>query len=60
MTHCLDAAGLTLVPGQSTVAVVGMPNTGKSTLFSQLTATHAHIGNWPGLTVDLLQAEPTP
>ncbi|MCP9790732.1 ferrous iron transport protein B [Vulcanococcus limneticus Candia 3F8] len=34
-----------------------MPNTGKSTFFSQLTGSHAHIGNWPGLTVDLLQAD---
>ena len=41
----------------SRVAVVGMPNTGKSTLFNRLTGSHAQIGNWPGLTVDLLQAE---
>jgi ferrous iron transport protein B len=41
----------------STIAVVGMPNTGKSTLFNRLTGQHAQIGNWPGLTVDLLQAE---
>ncbi len=59
MTHCLDSAGLVQVPGQATVAVVGMPNTGKSTLFTQLTSAHAHIGNWPGLTVDLMQAELT-
>ena len=41
----------------NTIAVLGMPNTGKSTLFNRLTGSHAHIGNWPGLTVDLLQAE---
>ena len=41
----------------STIAVLGMPNTGKSTLFNQLTGSHAHIGNWPGLTVELMQAE---
>ena len=41
----------------STIAVLGMPNTGKSTLFNQLTGSHAHIGNWPGLTVDLMQAD---
>jgi ferrous iron transport protein B len=41
----------------NTIAVVGMPNTGKSTLFNQLTGSHAHIGNWPGLTVELMQAE---
>ena len=41
----------------STIAVIGMPNTGKSTLFNRLTGHHAQIGNWPGLTVDLLQAD---
>ena len=41
----------------STIAVLGMPNTGKSTLFNRLTGHHAQIGNWPGLTVDLMQAD---
>ncbi len=41
----------------STIAVLGMPNTGKSTLFNRLTGHHAHIGNWPGLTVDLMLAD---
>jgi ferrous iron transport protein B len=39
------------------IAVLGMPNTGKSTFFNRLTGSHAHIGNWPGITVDLLQAK---
>jgi len=39
------------------VALLGMPNTGKSTLFNALSGGHAHIGNWPGITVDLSQAE---
>ncbi|MCP9848527.1 ferrous iron transport protein B [Cyanobium sp. Morenito 9A2] len=34
-----------------------MPNTGKSTFFTRLTGAHAQIGNWPGLTVDLMQAQ---
>jgi ferrous iron transport protein B len=38
------------------IALVGMPNTGKSTLFNRLTGASAHVGNWPGLTVDLLSA----
>lgn len=43
-------------PGSAsvTVALLGLPNTGKSTLYSRLTGRHAHIANWPGLTVDLL------
>ncbi|KGF71982.1 iron transporter FeoB [Neosynechococcus sphagnicola sy1] len=39
------------------IAVLGMPNTGKSTFFNRLTGSHAHIGNWPGITVDLMMAE---
>ena len=38
------------------VALIGMPNTGKSTLFNRLTGANAKVGNWPGITVDLLSA----
>lgn len=38
------------------VALIGMPNTGKSTLFNRITGARAFVGNWPGITVDLLQA----
>lgn len=33
------------------VALVGNPNTGKSTLFNALTGLRQHTGNWPGKTV---------
>jgi len=39
-----------------TIALIGMPNTGKSTLLNRLTGAHAKVGNWPGLTVSLLSA----
>ena len=39
------------------IAVLGMPNTGKSTFFNRFTGSHAHIGNWPGITVDLMMTE---
>lgn len=39
------------------IAILGMPNTGKSTFFNRLTGAGARIGNWPGITVDLLSAK---
>ena len=33
-------------------ALVGNPNSGKTTLFNELTGSTAHVGNWPGVTVD--------
>ena len=35
-----------------TVAIVGNPNCGKTTIFNGLTGSHQHIGNWPGVTVE--------
>lgn len=36
------------------IALLGMPNTGKSTLFNRMTGASARVGNWPGVTVELL------
>ena len=33
-------------------ALAGNPNCGKTTLFNSLTGATAHVGNWPGVTVD--------
>ena len=35
-----------------TFALAGNPNSGKTTLFNALTGSTAHVGNWPGVTVD--------
>lgn len=34
------------------IALLGQPNSGKSTLFNQLTGSRQHVGNWPGKTVE--------
>ena len=38
--------------GNLSVALTGNPNTGKSTIFNELTGARQKIGNWPGVTVD--------
>lgn len=34
------------------IALVGNPNSGKTTLFNELTGSSQHVGNWPGVTVE--------
>jgi ferrous iron transport protein B len=35
-----------------TIALAGNPNSGKTTVFNNLTGSHQHVGNWPGVTVE--------
>ncbi|MDR3053362.1 MAG: ferrous iron transport protein B, partial [Coriobacteriales bacterium] len=34
------------------IALIGNPNSGKTTLFNELTGANQHVGNWPGVTVE--------
>jgi ferrous iron transport protein B len=61
MAHCHNSgSGVDTLgdrPGVRRIAVLGMPNVGKSTLFNRITGAGAFVGNWPGVTVDLFKAE---
>ena len=37
---------------QLTVALAGNPNSGKTTVFNNLTGARQYVGNWPGVTVE--------
>ena len=39
------------------IALLGQPNSGKSTIFNLMTGSHQHVGNWPGKTVDQKEGE---
>src|SRR6056297_3500165 len=34
------------------VALAGNPNSGKTTMFNEITGSRQHVGNWPGVTVE--------
>ncbi|WP_437295915.1 ferrous iron transporter B [Sorangium sp. So ce426] len=57
-SHC--HAGTERLPastGRPLIALLGRPNSGKSSLFNRLTGGSAHVGNFPGITVDILTAD---
>ena len=43
--------------GTPVIALLGQPNSGKSTIFNMITGSHQHVGNWPGKTVDQKEGE---
>jgi len=47
----LEKLGIRMTGWDYVVALAGNPNTGKSTVFNQLTGLRQHTGNWPGKTV---------
>ncbi len=49
---------MTSTPAKTwTVAIVGNPNAGKTTLFNALTGSHQKVGNYPGVTVERVSGE---
>lgn len=50
--HCA-VAGSGAGADAPVIALIGTPNSGKSTLFNGLTGARATVGNWPGTTVEV-------
>lgn len=42
-----------------TIALAGNPNAGKTSIFNNLTGSRQHVGNWPGVTVEIKEGSVT-
>lgn len=49
---CAGAKKVSRVKKKASIAVIGNPNCGKTTLFNALTGARQRVGNWAGVTVD--------
>src|SRR5262249_33340002 len=55
--HVPRSAFLPMLTKTLTVALVGNPNTGKSTLFNALSGLRQRVGNYPGVTVEMKKGQ---
>ena len=52
MSNCCQTKSTTTTQSKLTIALCGNPNSGKTTLFNNLTGSNQKVGNWPGVTVE--------
>lgn len=52
MSNCCQTKSTTTAQAKLTIALCGNPNSGKTTLFNNLTGSNQKVGNWPGVTVE--------
>ena len=51
-SSCHGGGSVAPTVGEATVAFIGCPNVGKTTLFNAVTGLRRSVGNWPGTTVE--------
>ena len=52
IAECLPLECVAAVPREVRVALAGNHNSGKTTIFNNLTGARQHVGNYPGVTVE--------
>ena len=45
-----------MIQKRLSIALAGNPNSGKTTIFNNMTGTRQKVGNWPGVTVEKKKA----
>lgn len=59
MSALVDLPRRRQIPAGTRIAVLGRPNSGKTTLFNRLAGTSLQVGNYPGVTVEGIRSRVT-